>query len=99
MYCNGAEIQVGKFVSMFAANISAAVVASLRAPTPGRSIRFDLDGDAVAMEVDGVAVPLVRSQGFARTLVRSTLRGLVRELKGIEDGGTVRIVVELGETT
>jgi hypothetical protein len=97
LHCNNVEVPAGGFVSRFAANVSAAVVSSLDAPQPSRSIRFEFDGDNVALEVDGVPVPLDRSRGFAGTLVRSTLAGLVRELKGIEAGGAVRIAVELGD--
>jgi len=38
---------------------------------------------------------LDKSHGFAKTIVRDTLRGMIHHLKGVDPEGIVRIEVEI----
>jgi hypothetical protein len=95
LYCNGSETQVKPFVSRFTANVCQAIVSSLKAPRFTNRIDFTLNGDLIELRVDQATVPLDKSQGFAETMVRDTIRGMVQHLKDIDPGGTIRIEVDL----
>lgn len=97
LFSNGREVFVGPFVGRFTANVCRAVANSLRTPDYQRTIEFALDRDSVGMRVDGRTVDLDAGQGFARTITRETLKGMVRELKGVDPSGALRIEVDLGE--
>lgn len=94
--CNETDVPLGPFVTRFVGNVCTAIAASLRGPVPAKSIGFEIRPDSVGFCVDGVDVSLDRAQGFAATLVRSTLEGVTGRLKGVEETGVVRIDVELG---
>lgn len=95
LYCNGSETEVKPFVSRFTANVCQAIVASLKTPRFTHHIHFTLAGDLVELEVDRTPVPLDKSQGFAQTMVRDTIRGMIQHLKDIDLAGTIRIEVDL----
>ena len=94
IYSNGRACPLGPFVERFTGNVCRSVVDSLKGPGSAGRLRFDLDGDRVALAVDGVPVALDRGQGFAGTIARDTLRGMVRHLKGVDPDGPVRIEVD-----
>ncbi len=91
--CNGTVLPVGPFVGRFTGNVCSAVVASLNSPQPTRHICFELDRWGVRLLVDGFAVAVDR--GFAARIVGNTLRGMVRDLKGIDPDGELRIETTL----
>jgi hypothetical protein len=95
LYSNGVELFVGPFVGQFVGNVCLGVAASLKGPRPEQRICFELEGDAVRVEVDGASVPMDQSQGFAQTILRDTLRGMIRSLKGIDGDSMVRIEAEI----
>lgn len=96
LYNNGAEIQANSFVERFVGAVCAAIAGSLKAPHAEKSIAIDLFGDYVAFQIDSAPVALDKNQGFAGKIIRETIRGMVRSLKGIEPGSVLRIVVEIG---
>ena len=93
LYTNGAECPVGNFVGRYLGNVCAAIGASLKAPRPARILSFELEGDRVLFRVDEDRVSLDQGRGFAVTIVRDTLRGMVRHLKNVDPEGSVRIEV------
>jgi hypothetical protein len=97
LFCNDHETFVSPFIGKFTANVCKAVTESLKAPSSSRSIQFILQGDEVGLHVDGKQVLLDRSQGFAETIVRDTLKGMIRHLKAIDPEGVIRIEIDLEE--
>jgi hypothetical protein len=93
--CNGQEVVAGPFVGRFVGNVCFAIVTSLKAPRPSERVLFVLEEKTVSLEVDAQLVPMDYTQGFARTIVRDTLGGMIRHLKGIDPDGTVRIEIQL----
>ncbi len=93
LFSNGLEVPVSPFVRRYIANIGFAITESLKA-AKGNSIRFEIVGDSVRLEIDGCPVSLGLNQGFAETLVRDTLQGMTRHLKGMESGATIRIEID-----
>ena len=97
LYCNDHETFVSPFIGKFTANVCKAMTESLKAPSSSRSIQFILQGDDVGLHVDGTLVLLDRSQGFAETIVRDTLKGMIRHIKAIDPEGVIRIEIDLEE--
>jgi hypothetical protein len=93
LFCNDLEAPVSPFVGRFIANICIAISRSLKT-AEGKNILFTLSGDRVGLEIDGLPVPLDLSQGFAETLVRDTLGGMLQHLKGMDAKGRIRIEIE-----
>jgi hypothetical protein len=94
LYNKGKELPVSPFIGKFIGNVCPAVAASLKGPRPAKTLRLELEGDSVRIQVDGVAVPLDKSQGFAETISRDTLLGMIRHLKGVDPGGLTCIEME-----
>ncbi len=97
LFSNGAEVSVKSFVEHFIGAVCSAVASSLKAPRPEKCIDLELDADRIALQIDSKPVALDRNQGFAGTLVRDTIQGMIRNLKGIDARAPVRIVVEIEE--
>ncbi len=97
LFNNETEICANPFVGRFVGAVCTGIASSLKAPRPRKSISLELRGDAIELEVDSTRITLDRNQGFAGTLVRDTVLGMVRNLKGIDAQATVRIVVDVGE--
>jgi hypothetical protein len=82
---------VGPFVANYVGGICRAIVGALSAPEPTARIEAVLDGEGVRLAVDGRSVAL---EGFAARIVEDTLRGMVRNLKGIDPAAELRIEVD-----
>ena len=94
LFCDNLEASVSPFVARFVANVCVAIATSLKAPAAAKLIRFDLQGNEVRLQIDGASIPLGLNQGFAETIVRDTLRGMVRSLKGMDPQRELQIVVD-----
>ena len=94
LYSNGRELTVSPFIGKFIGNVCPAVAASLKGPRPEKRLRYELEADSIRIQVDGVPVPLDKSQGFAETISRDTLLGMIRHLKGVDQSGIICIEVE-----
>ncbi len=97
LFTNGTEISANPFVGRFLGAVCSGIASSLKAPRAHKNIVLELRGDNVALQVDSLPVDLDRSQGFAGILVRDTVQGMIRNLKGVDTRGEVRIVVDIGE--
>jgi hypothetical protein len=93
LFCNDIEAPVSPFVGRFIANVCLAISQSLKT-AEGKAILVAVSGDRVNLEIDGLPVPLGLNQGFAGTLVRDTLEGMVKHLKGMESKGSIRIEID-----
>lgn len=97
LFCDNQEAPVSPFVARFVANVCVAVATSLKTTAAAKLIEFDLQGDEVRLRIDGASIPLGLNQGFAETIIRGTLRGMVHDLKGIDLQRQIRIAVEFGD--
>ena len=95
IYSNGTEIYANPFVERFVGAVCSAIAASLKAPRAEQSVSIELEGEQIRLQVDSTPLELDRNQGFAATLVRDTIRGMIRQLKGIDAVAAVRIDIEL----
>jgi hypothetical protein len=93
LFCDDREAPVSPFVGRFIANVCLAISQSLKTPE-GNTILFAVSGDRVSFEIDGLPIPLGLNPGFAETLVRDTLRGMVTHLKGMESNGRIRFEIK-----
>ena len=97
LYSNNVEAPVGPFIGRFLGNVCAGIAASLKTPQPLKKLRFELESDGVRIQINGASIALDMSQGFAKTIVKDTLRGMIRHLKGIDPEAMILIEVELDE--
>jgi hypothetical protein len=95
IYTNGIEIAANPFVGRFVGAVCSAIAASLKAPPIERTLTIELEGEKIGLQADSTPLELDRNQGFAATLVRETIRGMLGQLKGIDAGAAVRIEVVL----
>jgi hypothetical protein len=95
IYSNGTEISANPFVERFVGSVCSAIAASLKASRAEQSVSIELEGEQIRLQVDSTPLELDRNQGFAATLVRDTIRGMIRQLKGIDALAAVRIDIEL----
>jgi hypothetical protein len=95
IYSNGIEAPLSRFIGSLLGNVCVGVAASLKTPQPIQTLKYELEGDAVRIEVNRSPVPLNMSQGFSRIIVSDTLRGMIRHLKMEDPGGLIRIEVDL----
>lgn len=97
LFSNDIETAVNPFISRFVGNVGAAIAASLKAPRAAAQLEYCLEGELVRLQVDGTQISLDRSQGFARSIVRDTLRGMVCHLKGVDPEGIIRIQLDFSQ--
>jgi hypothetical protein len=95
LFSGGCPLPVSPFIARFLGGVCRAMAAALRAPAAARSLEFTLEREAVTFRVDGAEVPLGLGQGFAETIVRDTLRGMTRGLKGIDPEAALRVEVDV----
>ncbi len=95
IYSNGAEAPLTPFIGKFLGNVCAAIAFSLKTPRPIKSLKYELEGDAVQIQVNQVPVALDLSRGFSRIIVVDTLRGMIRHLKLADPNGAIRIEVDM----
>jgi hypothetical protein len=95
IYSNEVEAPLSPFIGKFLGNVCVGITASLKTPQPIKTLKCELDGDIVRIEVNQIPVPMNMSQGFSRIIVRDTIRGMIRHLKLEDPNGSVRIEVEM----
>jgi hypothetical protein len=95
MYSNGMEAHLTRFIGKFVGNVCTGIAGSLKIPEPIRSLKYQLDGDAVFIEVNEFPVSLDLSNGFSRIIILDTIRGMIRHLKMADPNGAIRIEIEL----
>ena len=95
IYSNEMEAPLSRFIGQFLGNVCAGIAASLKTPLPVRTLEYELEGNAVRIQVNGIPVALNLSQGFATTIVRDTIRGMISHLKLKDPNGNIRIQIEM----
>jgi hypothetical protein len=95
IFSNEVEAPLSPFIGKFIGNVCYGITASLKTPQPIETLKCEVEGDVVRIEVNKTPVPMNMSQGFSRIIVRDTIRGMVRHLKLEDPNGTIRVEVEL----
>jgi hypothetical protein len=95
IYSNEIEAPLSPFIGKFLGNVCIGITSSLKTPQPIKTLKYELDGDIVRIEVNRIPVPLNMSQGFSRIIVRDTIRGMIRHLKLNDPNGAIRIEVAM----
>jgi hypothetical protein len=94
IYSNEIEAPLTAFIGNFLGNVCLGIAGSLKTPQPINSLKFELDEDAVRLEVNESPIALDLSQGFSKVIIRDTIRGMIRHLKMADPDGAIRIFVE-----
>jgi hypothetical protein len=97
MYSNDIEAHLTNFIGKFVGNVCAGIANSLKIPQPVNTLKYELDGESVRIEVNRTPVPLDISHGFSRIIVLDTIRGMIRHLKMADPNGVIRIEIDMGE--
>jgi hypothetical protein len=94
IYSNEMEAHLTPFIGKFLGNVCLGIAGSLKTPVPIQQLKLELQGDEVRLEINQANVPLDMSQGFSKTIIRDTVRGMIRHLKMADTHGDIRIIVD-----
>ena len=97
MYSNNTEAHLTNFIGKFVGNVCAGIANSLKIPQPVSTLKYELDGESVRIEVNLTPVSLELSHGFSRIIILDTIRGMIRHLKMADPNGVIRIEIDMGE--
>ncbi|MDR1726600.1 MAG: hypothetical protein LBT74_01495 [Acidobacteriota bacterium] len=95
MYSNDVEAPLTPFIGRYVGNVCVGIVDALKTNAPVRTLRYDLEGDAARIRLNGEPLPLDLASGFAEKMISDTVRGMIRRLKMDDPAGVVRIEIEL----
>jgi hypothetical protein len=94
IFSNGIEAPLTKFIGNFLGNVCVGITTSLKTPKPIRTLKYELEGEDVRIEVNQEPVSMDLNSGFSKVIVSSTIRGMVHHLKLDDPDGTIRIEVD-----
>ena len=97
MYSNEMEAHLTNFIGKFVGNVCAGIANSLKIPQPVNTLKYEVDGESVYIEVNRTPVALNLSNGFSRIIILDTIRGMIRHLKMADPNGVIRIEIDMGE--
>jgi hypothetical protein len=95
IYSNEMEAPLTRFIGNFLGNVCMGITLSLKTPQPVRTLKYEIEGEDVLLEVNGSEVPMDLNSGFSKVIVSNTVRGMVRHLKLEDPEGTIRIEVDM----
>ena len=95
IYSYDIEAALTPFIGNFLANVCFGITSALKTPRPIRTLSYEIVGDEVRIQVNGIRVPLNMSQGFSRVIITDTIRGMIRHLKMDDPNGSIRIEVDM----
>jgi hypothetical protein len=95
IYSNEVEAHLTNFIGKFLANVCFGIAASLKTPMPIRSLKFEIQGDDVRIDVNQSPLSLNMSQGFSKVIILDTIRGMIRHLKMADPQGDIRIEMDI----
>jgi hypothetical protein len=95
IYSNEIEAPLTKFIGDFLGNVCMGITLSLKTPQPIRTLKYEIRGEDVFLEVNGSEVPMNLNSGFSKVIVSNTIRGMVRHLKLADPEGTIRIEADM----
>ncbi len=88
---NDVPIKLDYFVQAFIDHTFSGMIESLEGTGPVRTASLAIDGDKVALTLNGTAVP---TNVFASKIIRSTTVGMVSPLKGVS-GSVAKLRLEV----
>jgi hypothetical protein len=95
IFSNEVEAPLSHFIGKFLGNVCFGIAASLKTPLPIKSLKFEIEGEDVRIDVNHSPLSLNMSQGFSRVIILDTIRGMIRHLKLADPGGAIRIEMEI----
>jgi len=95
IYSNEVEAPLSNFIGKFLGNVCFGIAASLKTPLPIKDLKFEIEGEAVRIDVNQSPLSLNMSQGFSRVIILDTIRGMIRHLKLADPNGAIRIEMEI----
>jgi hypothetical protein len=95
LFSNQIETHLTRFIGKFLGNVCYGIAASLKTPHPIKSLLYEIDGESVQIQVNGIPVALDLSHGFSRIIVLDTIRGMIRHLKMEDPNGNIRVEIEM----
>jgi len=95
IYSNNIEAPLTRFIGNYLGNVCAGITLSLKTPHPIKTLKYEIEGEDVRIEVNAAKVPMDLNSGFSKVIVSNTIRGMVRHLKLSDPEGTIRIEVDM----
>jgi hypothetical protein len=94
LFSNEVEAPLTPFIGNLLGNVCVAIAMSLKTPRPIKTLKYEVEGESVRIELNENPVLLNMSQGFSRIIILDTIRGMIRHLKMEDPNGTIRIEVD-----
>jgi hypothetical protein len=95
MFSNNVEAHLTPFIGNYIGNVCAAIALSLKTPRPIKTLKYEIEGESVRIELNEKPIPLNMSQGFSRIIILETIRGMIRHLKVDDPNGVILIEVDM----
>lgn len=95
LFSNEVEAPLTPFIGNIVGNVCVAIAMSLKTPRPIKTLKYEVGGESVRIELNEQPVPLNMSQGFSRIIILDTIRGMIRHLKMEDPNGVIRIEVDM----
>lgn len=95
LFSNNIEAHLTPFIGKLVGNVSVGIANSLKIPQPIKSLKYEIDGESVSIQVNQIPVSMDLSHGFSRIIVCDTIRGMIRHLKMDDTNGAIRIEIEM----
>ena len=90
---NEAPIALDYFAQAFIDHVIAGIIEALEGTGPIKNLTLSIDGDKVAIHLNGVLVP---TNAFVSKIVKNTIAGTVSSLKGVGEIKKLQISVARG---
>ncbi len=87
---NDIPIKTDHFVAGFVEHTISGMIESLEGAGKIKELTLAIDGDAVAIELNGKKLP---TNVFASRMIKSTVAGMLAPLKGVSDAKKVTVVI------
>ena len=87
---NDIQIKTDHFVEGFVEHTISGMIESLEGSGEIKDLTLAIDGDAVAIELNGKKLP---TNVFASRIIISTVAGLLAPLKGVSDTKKVTVII------
>jgi hypothetical protein len=95
LFSNQIEAPLTPFIGKLLGNVCHGITASLKTPQPIKTLLYEIEGEAVQIQVNGIPVAMDKSHGFSRVIVLDTIRGMIRHLKMADPNGDIRIEIDM----
>ncbi|MBN2361514.1 MAG: hypothetical protein JXR83_18830 [Deltaproteobacteria bacterium] len=90
---NETQVDLDYFAQSFVDHVVAGMLESLEGTSPIKNLTLAIDGDAVAIQLNGAPIP---TNPFASKIIKSTVLGMVSSLKGASDPKKLQLTLARG---